>query len=118
MIATPFRLSFDYQSVCDAVEGRTYAARAEAQERGLRQRSRGRRRRPLLRRPAPGAHRDAAAERRHGLDLGPALRRRSDDNNKRAAEAIPLFESVVAPIAVEAVAHESLPTTPFARAST
>ena len=34
VIATPFRLSFDYQSVCDAVEASYDAARAEAQERG------------------------------------------------------------------------------------
>ena len=107
VIATPFRLSFDYQSVCDAVEASYDAARAEAQERGY------------------GSDLEVVGV---GHSCGALLQaliatRRPNErrrlallsyNNKRAAEAIPLFESVVAPIAVEAVA-ESLPTTPFAR---
>ena len=107
VIATPFRLSFDYQSVCDAVEASYDAARAEAQERGY-----GSELEVVGVGHSCGALLQALIATRR-----PNERRRLallSYNNKRAAEAIPLFESVVAPIAVEAVA-ESLPTTPFAR---
>ena len=107
VIATPFRLSFDYQSVCDAVEASYDAARNEAQERGY-----GSELEVVGVGHSCGALLQALIATRR-----PNERRRLalvSYNNKRAAEAIPLFESVVAPIAVEAVA-ESLPTTPFAR---
>jgi acetyl esterase/lipase len=107
VIATPFRLSFDYQSVCDVIEVSYDEARLEFQERGYSS---------DLEIVGVGHSCGALL---HSLisTRRPDERRRLallSYNNKPAADAIPMFQSVVAPIAVEAVA-ESLPTTPVAR---
>jgi len=106
VIATPFRLSFDYQSVCDAVEASYDEARAEAEARGYAQDL-----------EVIGAgHSCGALLQALIATRRPNERRRLallSYNNKRASDAIPMFESVVAPIAVEAGA-QSLPSTKFA----
>ena len=110
VVATPFRLSFDYLSVCDAVEASYEAAAAEARRRGYDD--------ALFDDVVGVGHSCGALLQALIATRRPGERRRlalMSYNNKGAASAIPNFEDLVTPIAVELAGDDRSPLTPLLR---